>query len=65
MIDDDDVWFAALAWPYGRLAVLGLIVVAFFALVAWQNSKDCERQRCDHGKPMVVDGKCVCIEAAR
>jgi hypothetical protein len=69
MIDDDDVTFVALLFADGRGwigAVLFVLAVAMTSYVACENSKECEQRSCPSGKRAeLLEGRCVCVEAAK
>lgn len=65
MIDDDDVSWVALLWPFEAhpiVAAFGIFVVIGVAYVACENTKECEAMKCDHGAAQLVDHRCLCVE---
>jgi hypothetical protein len=64
VIDDDDVTTAALAWPVmGPISlVLGILVIAFFAYQACENTETCEARECPAGQSArLLEGECLCV----
>jgi hypothetical protein len=67
MIDDDDVSWFALFWPWGGWigAILGLLIIAVLGYVACQNDRECEARVCPEGeRARLLGHECMCIRAA-
>lgn len=67
MIDDDDVWFFALAWPIvGPVtAIIFVLVVCFLACESEESKAECAAKVCASGSPKVIKGDCLCVEMAK
>lgn len=73
MIDDDDVFAAAVLTPSGGAGPFGCIfsvvclaIVIALAVVASQNKDECSKRKCEAGsKPMLLKGECLCVAQAK
>jgi len=74
MIDDDDVFKAAVLLPSGGRGVIGAIVslaslaiVIALAFAACENKKECAQRKCPTAgqTPMLIKGECICFETAK
>ncbi len=67
MIDVDDIGIFAMIFsprtiPGFCLWVIGLIVLG---VIVYNNANDCEQLQCKNGTtPRLMDGACLCVEAA-
>lgn len=73
MIDDDDVFAAAVLTPSGGSGPVGCVVslacllfVIALAVIASQNKDECSKRKCEAGsKPMLLKGECLCVAQAK
>lgn len=68
MIDFDDVsWFGALFPVIGPItAVLGIVGLIAFGVIAYQNDKECRTRACPEATaPRLMDSECLCVAVAK
>jgi hypothetical protein len=69
VIDDDDV--TAVAWIFSGITgwftfALAAVAISVTAYVACENTKECETHSCPSQKHAeLLEGRCVCVEAAK
>lgn len=70
MLDDSDVDLVALVsadgdYRSGLGAIVGLILLVLAVVfMVHYNKKECAQMHCEHGKPILADHECLCVEKA-
>jgi len=68
MIDDYDVTWFAILWPFGShpiISLVGLCILAALWTAECKAEDECSSRHCNESVPAIIHNECICVEKAK